>query len=105
MHKKRSRRRAGRAVASLAAGALVVVIVIIGRAARAPADQPALANAAERADPAIHFRDGSLAVPRDAHTRLLVVEESKTRIVLELLEGEARFQVTPDRARLFQVRS
>ena len=89
-----------------AAAAVAAVILIIGRSARTPTSAPALANnSAERADPTIHFRDGSMAVPRDANTRLLVVEESKTRIVLELLEGAARFQVAPDRTRLFQVRS
>jgi transmembrane sensor len=50
------------------------------------------------------FTDGSRAVPSTREARLQIEEDTPTRVVSHL-EGGARFEVVPNRARSFEVRA
>lgn len=113
LHRKRRRR----ATLKLTAGALGAAALVTGVAlqwnpsgsppekelAQAPAAmRPSSPPAAERP---LRLRDGSLATALSAQSELIVVEESATRISLELLRGRAQFEVAPVPSRLFRVRA
>lgn len=54
---------------------------------------------------ALRLADGSSAMPLDTSTSLAVLEDSARRISIDLPRGRARFEVVPNRERLFSVRA
>lgn len=50
-----------------------------------------------------HFADGSKATPLQSETRMVIESVSRDQVVLDLGNGAARFDVTPNRQRRFEV--
>lgn len=108
---KRRRRRAARA--GLSALALVFLVAALGWWVSRPtptipmsSPSPALAQPTPIKPPSpqetpalnpgsIKLKDGSLALTLKAKTKLSLVEDSPKRILIELAEGSARFEVQP----------
>lgn len=96
----RRRRRSWLRLAGTAVCGVGLLAVLVWRAwlpaATPSARPPALAT--------IRFADGSTAVPTGQGAQVQIDEQSAQRVAVRL-RGAARFEVTPDRARAFEVRS
>jgi transmembrane sensor len=103
---RRRRRRAVRGAVSVGLLFLVGAGVAVGllRNTRDPGRRPATVSAAAAPAP-LRLDDGSRAIPLDASSTVEVVTFGPERAELRLLGGSARFEVIPNRARLFRVQA
>lgn len=110
--RRRRERRAIMLRAVLAAGATAALALtgalVVHRARYAP--EAELAAAPQGVPPAdtkriLRLPDGSTAVPLDPETQIDLVEERSDRVMLSLVRGRGRFEVTPRPKRAFLVRA
>jgi len=102
------RRRAWRALAvSATLGSLLCVAVVALRSNRAVPNAPVAIVIEPRPAPAnaISLREGSEITLDPATSEVSIVEESASRVRLDLLRGSARYSVVPNPERTFEVRS
>jgi len=90
--------------AGVCAIALAVALVLRAGAPAASSAPAVAARAALQSAATIRFADGSTAVPAGQGAQVQIDEQSATRVALRL-NGAARFDVVPDRARSFEVRA
>lgn len=108
LHGKRRARRHRRQL--LSAAAVVCVLGTLGfwqLRDRKPVAVAVVARHAEEPREPLQMQlpDGSTVTLRDEQTRVITESASAQLVQLELLEGQARFEVTPNKARLFRVQS
>ena len=110
--RQRERRRATTFRAVLAVGAAAGVVIagaLIVHRAWFPRRQEVAAVPASGTPPVaertLRLSDGSTAVPLDAETKLVLVEERPDHVGLSLERGRGAFEVTPRPKRTFTVRA
>ncbi|HMI89602.1 MAG TPA: FecR domain-containing protein [Polyangiaceae bacterium] len=102
------RKRAWRAAAMSATLVSVVCVALVAaRWTGAPTIAPASNDAARqvRAENAIRLRDGSRIDVSPGTSEVRVVEESTSRVRVDLVRGTSRYSVAPNPDRAFEVRS
>ncbi len=107
--RQRTLRRLG--LASAAAGAAIFAVVMIAHRLPDPAKPVAVAPHRPVAAPlpvadrTLRLLDGSSATPLDTGSVVEIIEQSADRVLLSLVRGRARFEVTPRSQRTFSVRA
>ncbi|MBI5531427.1 MAG: FecR domain-containing protein [Deltaproteobacteria bacterium] len=104
---RRKRRRDTVRGASLVVASLVVLLVVgFGvRRYMLPGAAPNVASAPLQTDaPAVlKLADGSVVTPVDRNSLVRTAQTSATRVVVEVVSGAAKFDVTPNSGRVFRV--
>jgi ferric-dicitrate binding protein FerR (iron transport regulator) len=113
LESRRDRRRRAIAFVSVVTACAAVLMGLrwhSGRNAGGGAPAPTAAASAQAPTPvrgglerALHFSDGSLAIPADDRTNVSIVDDTPSRMSAELTSGRSRFEVMPSPSRMFAV--